>query len=76
MDVQTGMMLPCPCCEEEQACVSLLLDCGAFVCRECDEEISAEAVQEMITQAEERLAQVRRWEGVLRWAKQMPTAEA
>jgi hypothetical protein len=61
-----GILLPCPCCKEAEACVSLQLSDGEFFCRECEETFTADDVRQFI-------ARVRRWEKLLEWAESMPT---
>lgn len=66
-----SITLPCPCCGEEKAAISVALwmlgDDGenAFTCNECNSEFSAGTVRSMI----------RRWTKFLAWLDTAPEEE-
>ena len=63
---ERGLQLPCPCCGEANANVSLHLDdCETFTCRECDAEFTTEDVKQFIA----------RWQPVLAWIDQAPATK-
>lgn len=62
-----GLTLPCPCCHEAGACITLhLAEVDRFTCLECEEEFTTDDVREMIDR-------VKRWEKVLAWVDAMPS---
>ncbi len=58
-------LLPCPCCGENSACISLHLANATFTCGECETDFTIDHVREFI----------RKWGPVLKWVEQMPTGE-
>jgi hypothetical protein len=62
-----GFTMPCPCCGEAEAAISVNLASlddpdAAFECRECNTEFGVEHVRTFI----------RRWAKVLAWVDMMP----
>jgi len=68
-----SILLPCPCCNEPTACVSLRLsadagDANEFICLECDEEFGRAEVEEAV-------ARWAGWARVLAWVDAAPAVE-
>lgn len=66
-DRNRGLALPCPCCGESEASISLDLFDDPFAsdtlhCQECEADFSAQQVRDL----------VRRWAPVLAWLDAMP----
>jgi transcription elongation factor Elf1 len=59
-----GFLLPCPCCGEEAAGISLNLGDGeTFTCGECETEFTTEHIRDFIA----------KWTKILAWVDAMPT---
>lgn len=65
-----GILLPCPCCGELNAGISLdlydPLGPGSFHCCDCDAMFGAELLMNVIA----------RWKDILEWVDRIPTGKA
>jgi transcription elongation factor Elf1 len=61
----TGVTLPCPCCGDAEASISLNLVDRTFKCNVCDADFDMEFVQLVLT----------KWTRVAKWVETMPTDE-
>ena len=62
---ERGQTLPCPCCGEENATITLnLADAESLVCQDCEADFTVDQVRAFIA----------KWGRLLAWIETMPTA--
>ena len=62
----TGLLLPCPCCDQAEASIALeLSDMQSFTCRDCDAEFTRDDVTKLIA----------KWSRLFTWLDTAPPAE-
>lgn len=64
-DVPT-ITLPCPHCDTREASIRVHLGTGVLACEECDNEVTADEVEELI-------GNLLKWRKVFSWMSTMPT---
>jgi len=62
-ETATGILLPCPCCGENEAGISLRLEDKSFQCSACDGEFTLDCIKAIMA----------RWQKIVQWVDSMPT---